>query len=174
VLYGPLMVRELAYPLATLVLMIAPPTFIYERVTLSLQLLASRLGERCLEAFGYSVLREGNIIEMVGVKLSVAAACSGIHSLFTILFACALYAYFFVRGNFMRAILLAMAVPLAVLGNVGRIIATGIASQYNHQLAVGPAHAAFGYVAVVLSGAGCVLLHLGMVYVRKAYRTRHG
>src|SRR5262249_32743710 len=35
-------VRELAYPLGTLVLMIAPPTFVFERITLPLQLLASR------------------------------------------------------------------------------------------------------------------------------------
>ena len=60
--------------------MVAPPTFIFERLTLSLQLLASRLGEACLEALGYSVLREGNILEMVGIKLSVEEACSGIRS----------------------------------------------------------------------------------------------
>ncbi len=51
------MVRALMYPLCTLILMIAPPTFIFERLTLGLQLLASRLGEVCLEAMGYSVLR---------------------------------------------------------------------------------------------------------------------
>src|SRR5579862_6287138 len=44
------MVRELMYPLGTLILMIAPPTFIFERLTLDLQLLASRMGEFCLEA----------------------------------------------------------------------------------------------------------------------------
>src|SRR5579863_4052229 len=97
-LFGWRMVRQLVYPLCTLILMIAPPTFIFERLTLSLQLLASRLGETCLEALGYSVLRDGNILEMVGIKLSVEEACSGIRSLVAIFFMCVLYNYFFVRG----------------------------------------------------------------------------
>src|SRR5271165_2122573 len=42
-LFGWRMVRALVYPLCTLILMIAPPTFVFERLTLSLQLLASRL-----------------------------------------------------------------------------------------------------------------------------------
>src|SRR5579871_4514683 len=44
IVYGLQAVRVLAYPLSMLALMIAPPTFVYERVTLDLQLLASRLG----------------------------------------------------------------------------------------------------------------------------------
>lgn len=42
-------IRVLAYPLGTLVLMVAPPTFVYERITMPLQLLASQLGEIPLE-----------------------------------------------------------------------------------------------------------------------------
>src|SRR5262249_36027000 len=79
--FGWRMIRALAYPLCTLILMIAPPTFIYERLTLSLQLLASRLGETFLELLGYSVVREGNVLELVGTKLSVVEACSGIRSM---------------------------------------------------------------------------------------------
>src|SRR5215471_976649 len=36
--YGFKVARELAYPLCTLIVMVAPPTFIYEQLTLSLQL----------------------------------------------------------------------------------------------------------------------------------------
>src|SRR5579862_4622034 len=128
--FGWRMVKELVYPLCTLVLMVAPPTFVFERLTLSLQLLASRLGETCLEALGYSVLREGNILEMVGIKLSVEEACSGIRSLVAIIFMCVLYNYFFVEGRWMRTFILVMAVPIAILGNAVRIVATGVAGQY--------------------------------------------
>ena len=147
---------QLVYPLCTLILMIAPPTFIFERLTLSLQLLASRLGEVCLEALGYSVLREGNILEMVGIKLSVEEACSGIRSLVAIFFMCVLYNYFFVQGRSMQALLLAMAIPVAILGNAVRIVATGVASQYNPALVSGAAHEAFGYVSVVAAALGVV------------------
>jgi exosortase len=172
-LHGLRMVRELAYPLCTLILMIAPPTFVYENLTLSLQLLASRLGEISLEALGYSVVREGNILELVGTKLSVEEACSGIRSLLSILFMCTLYDYFFVRGNLMRTMILVMAVPVAILGNAARILATGIASQYNRELIHGAAHETFGYVSVVIAGVGCIVLHLVMLRIQKAWRTYH-
>ena len=170
--FGWRMVRELSYPLGTLILMIAPPTFIFDKLTLSLQLLASRLGEMALEALGYSVLRQGNILEMVGIKLSVEEACSGIRSLLAILFMCVLYNYFFVRGRGMRALILLVATPIAILGNAVRIIATGVASQYNPALVSGAAHEAFGYVSVAVAAAGCVAFHLVASRVEKRWH-RH-
>ncbi len=167
------MVRGLAYPLTILVLMIAPPTFLYERITLNLQLLASSWGESMLELLGYPVAREGNILELVGAKLSVEEACSGIRSLFSIIFICAVYDYLFVRSNPMRAMILAMAVPIAVLGNVGRIVAIGIASQHRSHLRVETAHEAFGYIAALIGAAGCVISHLMMRWAYHAWRARH-
>ncbi len=172
--FGWQFVRELTYPLCTLILMITPPTFIFERLTLSLQLLASRLGEICLEAMGYSVLREGNILEMVGIKLSVEEACSGIRSLVAIFFMCVLYNYFFVPGRSMRALLLVMAIPIAILGNAVRIVATGVAGQYDPALVNGAAHEAFGYVTVVAAAVGVVALHLMMQSIVKTWRPHQG
>ncbi len=172
--FGWRMVRELVYPLCTLVLMITPPTFLFSRLTLSLQLLASQLGEKSLEALGYSVLREGNILELVGIKLSVEEACSGIRSLVAIFFMCVLYNFFFVQGRTMRTIILVMAVPIAILGNAVRILATGIASQYNAALVRGEAHEAFGYVSVAAAAAGCVLFHISASYIARAWRSHRG
>jgi len=172
-LFGWRIVRQLLYPLCTLILMIAPPTFIFERLTLSLQLLASRLGAVCLEALGYSVLRDGNILEMVGIKLSVEEACSGIRSLVAIFFMSVLYNYFFVRGWRMRTVLLAMAIPVAILGNAVRIVATGIASQYNPALVQGAAHEAFGYVSVAAAALGVIGLHLLLQSIAKSWRAHH-
>jgi exosortase len=172
--FGWRIIRELTYPLCTLILMITPPTFIYERLTLSLQLLASRLGEIALEALGYSVLREGNILEMVGIKLSVQEACSGIRSLLAIFFMCVLYNYFFVRGQSMKAVVLVLAIPVAILGNAVRIVATGVVSQYDPELAQGAAHEALGYVTVVAAALGVVLLHLMLQSISKAWRVHHG
>ena len=171
--FGWRIVRELMYPLGTLILMITPPTFIFERLTLSLQLLASRLGEVALEALGFSVLREGNILEMVGIKLSVEEACSGIRSLVAIFFMCVLYNFFFVQGRAMKTLLLVMAIPVAILGNAVRIVATGVASQYNPALVSGAAHEAFGYVSVVAAAAGVVGLHLMLQSIAKSWRVHH-
>jgi exosortase len=165
--------KALTYPLCTLILMIAPPTFVFERLTLSLQLLASSLGASCLDALGYSVLREGNILEMVGIKLSVEEACSGIRSLLAIIFMCVLYNYFFVRERSMKAWILFMAVPIAILGNAGRIVASGIAGQFNPGWVQGATHEAFGYVSVLIAALGCIGLHLGTQRLQKIWRSHH-
>jgi exosortase len=172
--FGWRMVRELAYPLGTLMLMFTPPTFIYERLTLSLQLIASRLGEVFLETLGYSVLREGNILELPGVKLSVEEACSGIRSLTAILFMCVIYNFFFVQGRGMRWLILITAVPIAILGNALRILATGIASQYNPALVQGAAHEAFGYVSIAAAAAGCLAVHIIMLSIQRTWRAHRG
>jgi exosortase len=172
-LYGWRMVKELAYPICTLTLMIAPPTFVFERITLGLQLLSSRLGESLLEVLGYSVVREGNILELVGTKLSVEEACSGIRSLPAIVFITVLYGYFFVPETIIRAGILVAAIPVAVLGNAGRIVATGMAVQRSAALGEGAAHEAFGYVAVAVAAAGCVLTHLLMLFIRRSWRAHH-
>jgi exosortase len=171
--YGVRMIKELTYPLCTLILMIAPPNFVFERLTLQLQLLASRLGAAALEALGYSVLREGNILEMVGIKLSVEEACSGIRSLVAIVFMCVLYNYFFVEKKSMRIWILALAVPIAILGNAIRIVATGIAGQYNHDWVGGATHEAFGYVSVIVAALGCIAVHMGLVRFEKMREARH-
>jgi exosortase len=169
--YGVQMIKELVYPLCTLVLMIAPPNFVFENLTLRLQMLASALGAGALEALGYSVLREGNILEMVGIKLSVEEACSGIRSLVAILFMCVLYNYFFVEKKSMRVWILLFAIPIAILGNAVRIVATGVAGQYNHAWVSGATHEAFGYVSVVVAAFGCIGVHLALL---RFYRLREG
>jgi exosortase len=171
--YGFRMVKELTYPLCTLLLMIAPPNFVFERLTLQLQLLASRLGAAALEALGYSVLREGNVLEMVGIKLSVEEACSGIRSLVAIVFMCVLYNYFFVEKKSMRVWILLLAIPIAILGNAVRIIATGVAGQYNHAWVSGATHEAFGYVSVLVAAAGCIGVHMALLRFEKIREARH-
>jgi hypothetical protein len=60
--FGPALLRVLAFPLAFLLLMIPLPAIVFNRVTLPLQLFASQVGERVLDAAGVPVLREGNVV----------------------------------------------------------------------------------------------------------------
>jgi exosortase len=154
--------------------MIAPPTFIYERITLPLQMLASRLGEVSLEAAGYSVLREGNILELVGERLAVEEACSGIRSLVALFFLCLIYCYFFVPRKSIRAILLLSAIPIAIVTNAGRIFATGVLGQYDRELAHGVLHPALGHASLISAAVLCVLLHRGIKRTWPNASRRHG
>lgn len=166
-LYGARFTRELAYPLALLLLMIPPPSFLYERLMFPLQLVASRMAEMGLEVLGYSVLREGNILELVGEKLSVAEACSGLRSLITVFFFCAVYVYFFVPVLWMRLTLLASVIPIALVGNALRIVLTGVVASYNRELAHGVLHEAAGHAIVIGAGIFCMFTHQMLEKLRR-------
>lgn len=155
-LLGKRWLTSLAFPLFLLFLTIPPPSFLYTRLTFELQLLASRLAEFGLDALGYSVFREGNILRMVGGDLNVAEACSGIRSLVTLVFFVTVYGYFVVEKPRRRWALVLTAVPLAVLANGLRIVATGVMTQYDRSLAEGFTHELSGYVTLFATGLLCV------------------
>jgi exosortase/archaeosortase family protein len=69
------------------------------------------------------------------------------------------YCYFFVPQKKTRVILFLGVVPIAILCNAGRILATGVVGQYNRELAHGILHAAFGYVSLATGAILCILLH---------------
>ena len=60
--------RIVAFPLAFLVFMIPLPAIVFDRATVSLQLVASRMGEELLRAADVPVLRDGNILTLVGQR----------------------------------------------------------------------------------------------------------
>ncbi len=150
--------KELRFPLLLLLLAVPPPAFMYTRITFELQILASRLGEFGLELLGYSVLREGNILHMVGERLSVAEACSGIRSLVTLIFFVIVYGYFLLDDFRTRVLLVLTAIPVAIAANGLRIVATGVLAQYDRALAHGITHDISGYITLFAGGAFCILL----------------
>ena len=91
--------RVVGFPLFLLFFMIPIPAILYNQITFPLQLLASRAAEWSLMLLGIPVLREGNILELAGQKLSVVEACSGIRSLLTLSFLSLVYGYFFERST---------------------------------------------------------------------------
>src|SRR6266849_1381249 len=150
-------VRLLAYPLLLCFFMIPLPSFVYDRVTLPLQFVASGLAEQALEGLGYSVLREGNILHLPRQTLSVVEACSGLRSLLSLSFLGQAYAYLFDQRPWMRAALAVAIVPIAVLANAGRIVFTAVIGDYNQKWAHGIFHDSAGWVVFVIA-FGCLLL----------------
>jgi exosortase len=151
--------REAAFPLALLFLMIPLPTIVYNQITFPLQLFASRVAEAMLSLLGIPVLREGNILELANQRLSVVEACSGIRSLLTLTFLSLVYAYFFDRKVWMRAALLAATVPIAISANAFRVTVTGVLTEYKPDLAAGAFHMAEGWVIFMLALLLLMLTH---------------
>jgi exosortase len=162
VIGGTALVRVLSFPLLLLPFMIPIPTVIYNSITFPLQLFASRVAEWALDLLGYPVLRDGNILELASQKLSVAEACSGIRSLLSLSFLSLVYSYFFDNRVWMRWVLFAATIPIAIIANSGRVTITGILSEINPELAHGFFHELEGWVIFVIAVVLLVCLHWGI------------
>jgi len=158
--------KILAFPLCLLVFMFPLPAIIYARITLPLQLFASSVAETLLSWIGIPVLRDGNVLELASQKLSVVEACSGIRSLLTLSYLALVFAYFFDRKVWMRWVLLAATVPIAIAANASRVTLTGIISEYRTDLAHGFFHTLEGWVLFAVAG---FLLFLFHQFVNRAY-----
>ena len=162
---GTALVRTLLFPLLLLTFMIPIPEIIFNYITFPLQIFASQVAEFSLSLMGIPVVREGNILELASQKLSVAEACSGIRSLLTLSFLSLVYAYFFDKRVWMRWVLLAATVPIAILANSGRVTITGILSETDPQLAAGFFHNMEGLVISAIALLMLVAVHRGINWI---------
>src|SRR3954471_2117299 len=119
--------RVVGFPLAFLLFMIPLPAIVFDRATVSLQLVASQLGEGLLRAVDIPVLRDGNILTLPTIALEVNDACSGIRSLMALLSVAALVGYFSDAAAWQRGLLVVAALPIAIGLNGVRIAVTGMA-----------------------------------------------
>jgi len=170
VLGGTAFVRALTFPLLLLPFMIPIPAVIYNQITFPLQLFASRVAEFVLGLIGIPVLRDGNILELASQKLSVAEACSGIRSLLSLTFLALVYGYFFEKRVWMRWVLFAATIPIAIIANAGRVTITGILSEIDTSLAGGFFHSLEGWIIFLIALTMLVGFHAGLKLVGKIRR----
>lgn len=129
-LYGRQVLRELAFPLALLFLMLPLPGFIYRNLTFSLQILASKVSVELLNWAGYLAYREGNVIDMGFGQFQVVDACNGLRFIMPMLTLGVLFAFMRPQAWWKRAVLVVSTIPLAMTTNILRIVGTGILAKY--------------------------------------------
>src|SRR5579863_3088780 len=152
--------RSVAFPMAYLVFMIPLPAILYYQLTFPLQLLASRLGAHGLIALGVPTIREGNLLLLPNCTLEVVEACSGVRSLLSLLAAVVGYLYLSERGIWKRGILIALTVPIVIVSNGFRLVATGVLSFfYGPSVDSGWVHTALGLVFFGLAFLSISLVH---------------
>ena len=77
--------KTIAFALIFTLTMFPFPNFIYTKLTLKLRLISSQLGVAMINLYGMPVHREGNIIDLGFTELQVVEACSGLHSLISLI-----------------------------------------------------------------------------------------
>jgi exosortase len=152
--------RSVAFPIGYLIFMIPLPAIIYYQLTFPLQLLASRLGANGLIAIGVPTVREGNLLILPNVTLEVVEACSGVRSLLSLLAAVVGYVYLAEPITWKRCVLVAATVPIVIVSNGLRLVATGVLSFYfGPGVDSGLAHTGLGLVFFGLAFLSIVLVH---------------
>lgn len=156
--YGPAGLRQLALPVAFLLFMVPVPPPVLTPVIVKLQEAVSVAAVELLQAVGFTVLREGNVVLLPGdQRLFVAEACSGITSIVTLLPLGVVLAAFTEKTTLRRALIVLAVVPFAMFGNLLRVLATVAAARaYGvERVTAGPIHDLSGVLTFVLA---CLLL----------------
>ena len=149
--------RRLAFPFLFLLLALPPPGTLFTSLQGWLQALAVDASARVLSASGLHAAREGFLLRLPSGPLLITEACSGIRSLTTLTTFAFVIAFLRKRGLRGGLLLALLAIPVAVVGNLVRIVATALL-QESGRTSVGAAHEALGTAAV---GLGVVLLLAG-------------
>ena len=151
--------RVMAAPLFFLLIAIPPPTLVVTALTLPLQMAASRIGETTLAAGGVPVVRDGNLLRLPSTTLEVAEACSGMRSLLSLGALAMLLSWATERSWPRRLVIVAAAVPIAVVVNGLRVAVTGFACEWwGRQAAADPWHTLTGWLTFVAAMALLVAL----------------
>lgn len=122
-----------------------------------LQAVTTRVAGRILDHFGFLHLRDGNVLTFPGKQFMVEEACSGVQSLFTVLFLSAAIICIYRRRWLHGLLLLGSSVAFAGMMNVLRVTAISVAwASWQVDLSSGWQHDLIGYASLIFA-ALCVV-----------------
>ena len=125
-------------------------------VTIHLRMFAVSVAYGVLKGIGAEVVRQGTMLSSVSgsFAIDVAEPCSGLRSLFALMALTAGYGYFTQPTWLRRGILFALSIPIAIVGNVVRILTIAlVAATCSPEFATGFYHDYSGYVVFLVAVA---------------------
>jgi exosortase len=144
----------LFFPLVFLLFMI-PLNFLDELIGFRLQVLMAWASTGVLNALGIETVRVGTGIRSALFSFDVANPCSGIRSLMAMMTVTAAFAYVTQAEQWKRWFLFVSAVPLAVLGNLVRVLGIALIGEVYGS---GPAMTAHDYSGLIVFGAAMIAM----------------
>jgi exosortase len=157
-------------PLLFLLLMVPLPHAVSTFARKPLRRLGTLAGVVLMQVLGLAAFASGNTIELAnGSKVGVAEACSGLRMLMVFVALAVAMAMLSERPIWERLLLVVSSIPIALISNVLRIVATGVVySQVADETIREKAHDWFGLAMmplglVLLAGVSWILSHLLIV-----------
>lgn len=111
--------RRLLFPVAYLALMVPLP--LVDRYTLPLAMFTGVCSGALVQFLGLDVTIVGNAVTLPNADLVIGAQCSGVNSLIALTALMVLTAYLVKGPLWSRLLLVVLAAPLAILGNILRV-----------------------------------------------------
>jgi exosortase len=140
--WGPAFLRASFFPFFLFGFMI-PLGSLTEPVTFPLRLLVTKaVALICQHLLAIDVVSNGTQLlnGMRAYQYDVAPACSGIRSLVAITAIAIIYAFTIFRTGWQRVLVMASAIPLALIGNTFRMLVIVLAAEFGGQSAGNKAH----------------------------------
>lgn len=151
--FGRATAKAVLFPALFLLFCIPLATFL-DVVTVHLRLLASSTAFAVARGLGADIVQQGTMVGAAdgSFAIDVADPCSGLRSLFALMALTAGYAYFTQPTWLRRGILFAASVPIAILGNVARILSIVLVANYaSSDFATGFYHDYSGFVVFAVA-----------------------
>lgn len=147
-----------AFPVGYLALTVPLPKPWDLAIVQPLQRIATILSESFFDALGWVVVRQGNVLQLPGLKLLVEEQCSGIHSLYALVALGVAWGFFMQRPAWLKVTLVVATVPIAILANAVRVSGTGVlAYKVDTAYAEGLSHQTAGMIVFAI-GLGLLLV----------------
>jgi exosortase len=156
--WGKAWLRTTFFPFVLFVFCI-PIGSLAESITFPLRMLVTTISVGISEhGLGIDVVREGSRLMSPDQRFvyDVAPACSGIRSLISLLALTTIYGFVVFRSAWKRILMVAIALPLALAGNVARITSVIIAAEAFGQDVGAKVHDGAGFITFLLA-IGCVI-----------------
>lgn len=123
-------------------------------LSVPLQRVATTLSTETLQLLGQPAVSEGNVIWIDDHPLMVAEACSGLRILVGVFALAFAYVLFSSWSWWQKCLVLAAAVPVALLANMLRIVCTGLLQRYiSGEAAHRFSHDLAGFIMIPLAAA---------------------
>ncbi|MDP2923958.1 MAG: exosortase/archaeosortase family protein [Candidatus Omnitrophota bacterium] len=156
-IYGSKVQKKLLFPILYLLLMVPPPFALLDRATLPLRYISAYGVEGVFKVLGFAVQREGLMYTVEGYQMVIDDACSGFRSLITMFSLGLVYVYITKSRALKKAVLIASILPLAIIGNMVRIMTISLLSIYfGEEVAQGFLHSFSGIVIFLFIVLGFV------------------
>jgi len=119
-----------AWPsIAFLIFMVPLPYRVDRLLAQPLQNMATIGSTYVLQTLGLGAVAEGNTIVMDGGRIGIVSACNGLSMVFLFIALSVAVAILVHRPRLDKVLILASAIPIALVANIGRIVTTGVVQE---------------------------------------------